>query len=172
MRVMEEEVMAVSRRPRTPGFIWLAVLMLIIAGCAEFGKALESPRIRLANIQVLEVRALETIFEIELRVLNTNDVPILVTALDCDLELNGKTIASGISEVEKEIPSHGTALVPVKIYSSVVDMFKGLLGLQGQETLKYKVTGRVHVEGGFLMPSVLPFVSAGELPLKDAPLSS
>lgn len=146
--------------------ISLLIPLLVLVGCAGLGKTLEPPRINLSNVQFQESKALETVLQIELRVFNTNDVPIKVKGLDCDLELNGKSFAKGVSNVDKEIPAFGTTTVPVTLYSSVVDLFRGIIGLQNKEKLKFGVSGRLHLEGGFLVPSTYPFKAEEELALE------
>jgi LEA14-like dessication related protein len=154
-----------SHRVRSSLALKITVLILLFlpVGCASLGKTLEPPRITLSNVQFEEPKALETVLQIELRVFNTNDVPIKVKGLDCDLEINGKSFAKGVSTVDKEIPAFGTTTVPVTLYSSVVDFFRGIVGLQKMENLKFGVSGRLHLEGGFLMPPVIPFKAEEEL---------
>jgi hypothetical protein len=53
--------------------------------------------------------------------------------------------------------------VPITVYSSWVDMFKGVLGLQGKEKLKFTVKGRMRIEGRLLTPSTIPFKAEQEL---------
>ena len=146
--------------------IGLLIPLLILVGCAGLGKTLEPPRINLSNVQFQESKALETVLQIELRVFNTNEVPIKVKGLDCDLELNGKRFATGVSSVDTEIPAFGTTTVPVTLYSSVVDLFRGIIGLQKKEKLKFGVSGRLHLEGGFLIPTIYPFRAEEELALE------
>ncbi len=155
---------------RAPCFLLLRICLLVswflLAGCAGLGKTLDPPCVNLSNVQFQESKALETVLQIELRVFNTNDVPIKVKGLDCDLELNGKSFAKGVSNVDKEIPAFGTTTVPVTLYSSVVDLFRGIMGLHKKEKLKFGVSGRLHLEGGFLMPSTFPFRAEEELALE------
>jgi LEA14-like dessication related protein len=146
--------------------IGVLIPLLSLVGCAGLGKSLEPPRINLSNVQFQESNALETVLQIELRVFNTNDVPIKVRGLDCDLELNGTSFAKGVSSVDKEIPAFGTTTVPVTLYSSVVDLFRGMVGLQRKEKLKFGVSGRLHLEGGFPTPTVIPFKAEEELALE------
>jgi len=47
-----------------------------------------------------------------------------------------------------------------------VDIFRGIMGLHKAEKLKFGVTGRLHLEGGFLMPSTFPFKAEEELALE------
>lgn len=146
--------------------IGVLIPLFSLVGCAGLGKSLEPPRINLSNVQFQESKGLETVLQIELRVFNTNDVPIKVRGLDCDLELNGRSFAKGVSSVDKEIPAFGTTTVPVTLYSSVVDLFRGMVGLQKKEKLKFGVSGRLHLEGGYLLPSVIPFKAEEELALE------
>ena len=146
--------------------VGVLILLFLMVGCAGLGKTLEPPRINLSNVQFQESKALETVLQIELRVFNTNDVPIKVKGLDCELELNGRSFATGVSSVDKEIPAFGTTTVPVTLYSSVVDLFRGIIGLQKKEKLKFGVSGRLHLEGGFLIPSTYPFRAEEELALE------
>ncbi len=146
--------------------ISVLIPLFLLVGCAGLGKTLEPPRIHLSNVQFQESKALETVLQIDLRVFNTNDVPIKVKGLDCDLELNGRSFATGVSSVDREIPAFGTTTVPVTLYSSVVDLFRGIVGLQKKEKLKFGVSGRLRLEGGFLMPTVIPFKAEEELALE------
>jgi LEA14-like dessication related protein len=147
--------------------------MLTLSGCAGLGKRLESPRIHIASIQVQEIKPLEAVFKVELRVLNTNDIPIVARGINCDLEINDKHFASGVSSAVTDIPALGAAVVPVEVYSSVLDMVRSVMGLKDQETLKYKIRGRLRVEGGPWVPSFINYESDGELNLQDLrPVSS
>lgn len=158
--------MAVKIKKSLAIFIISAISALSLSGCAGLGKTLEPPRVSLANIQVEEVKAFETVFQIQLRVFNTNDIPIEIKGIDCELEINGRKFASGVSKVEKEIPSYGTDIIPITLYSSVLEMVRGFLDLPNKEKLQYKISGRVRLGGGPLVPSVVPFKSEGEFSLE------
>ncbi len=148
-------------------FILLSTIILILWGCAGPGKRLEPPRVSLANIGVKEIKAFESVFQIELRVFNTNDVAIEIKGIDCELELDDNHLARGVTKTSTKIPSYGTATIPVDVYSSVLDIVKSVLTLPNKEKLKYKIKGRVHLGGGLLVPSEIPFKSEGELSLQS-----
>jgi LEA14-like dessication related protein len=147
----------------------LALLLCtgFVAGCAGLGKPLETPRVSLSNIQVQESKGLETAFLVQLRVTNPNDVELDIKGLECDLEINGKPFAYGISNTRVKVPAFGSETIPVTVYSSVLDIVKGLFGLPQREDLSYKVQGKVRMAGGGLMPSTLPFDSQGTVSMKD-----
>jgi LEA14-like dessication related protein len=144
----------------------LAVCML--AGCAAVTKRLEPPRISLANIRVQEVTGLETVFEIQLRVFNTNDVDLNVSGIEAALEVNGQAFATGVSNNAVKIPSFGTELVTITVYSSVIHMVRSVVGLGEAEELNYRLQGKVKASGNHILPVILPFDSAGRVTLKPA----
>lgn len=119
----------------------------------------------LANFNVQEIRLFESVFKIEIRVFNTNDIPLDIKGLDCDLEFNGKRLATGVSSAQLNIPPYETVLVPMTLYSSVLGVVSVLRSLSKTEKLEYKLTGRLRLGKGTI-PSVLPFKSQGELPLE------
>ena len=150
----------------TAATIFVAYLML--SGCAGVGKQLDPPRISLANIQVQEVTGLETAFQIQLRVFNANDVDLNVKGIKAELEINGQTFATGVSNTPVDIPSYGTELVTITVYSSVIKMFRSVYGLKDSEELKYRLNGKLRVSGNNMLPTTLPFESEGQVTLKPS----
>ena len=130
------------------------------------GHRFETPRVKLIHIQVKDVKVLETIFEVQLRVFNTNDVALQINGIDCELELNGQPFAVGVSKADVEIPSYDTQIVPIVVYSSVIDMVKGVYGMHKNEQLEYALKGKIRLEGTSFAP-VVPFSSEGSLPIKN-----
>ena len=146
--------------------IVIFAILVLLSGCAGVGQQLEPPRISLANIRVQEVSGLETAFEIQMRVFNANDIDLNVKGISAELEINGQPFATGVSNTPVDIPSFGTGLVTVTVYSSVIKIFKSAYGLRDAEALKYRLTGKVRVSGESMMATSLPFESEGELSLK------
>jgi len=147
-------------------FSGLMLTLLILTGCAGWGKRLEAPRITLSSFNVQQIKIFESIFKIEMRVFNTNDIPMEIRGFNCDLELNGKRLATGVSNIETNIPSYETALVPMTLYSSVLDVLTVLRKSATSEKLEYKLTGRIRLGKGTI-PSIIPFKATGKLPLKE-----
>ena len=147
--------------------IGLSLILLVLDGCAGFGKRWEPPRVSLVQIQVQKLTLFEATFQIELRVYNTNDAPLTVKGTDCHLKLQGKDFATGVSNEKTTIPAFETGVIPMMVYSSVLEFVKGLMMLPREENLEYTLTGRIHLEGGALMPASLAFSSQGKVSLKD-----
>jgi LEA14-like dessication related protein len=167
IRILEEvnSMAHTSRLFRVPLAV-LCLLLSVFLGCAGLGRTLEPPRIRLAHVEVKEMKAFESVFEIQLRVFNTNDVAIEVKGIDCDVTLNDKKFATGVAKIERDIPAFGTNTVPITVYSSLVDLVRGVVGLQHAEKLKFRVAGHVRLGGGLFVPSMVPFKTEATLSIE------
>jgi LEA14-like dessication related protein len=141
----------------------LILVVFLWGGCAGLGTPIDAPQVRLADIQLHEMRAFESTFKIQLRVINANDIPIVISGISCDLDINEQRFASGVSNQRVEIPSYGTEIVSMVVYSSVIDIVRGVLSFQNRENLTYRLKGKVRLDAGALAPSVLPFNAEGAL---------
>ena len=148
-----------------------AFMLAFVAACTGVGKRLETPRVKLANIRPESFNLHETVFEVQLRVFNTNDTPLTIKGVESEIEINGKAFAFGVSESDVEIPAYGTDLLPLQVYSSVFDIIKNAAGLSSQNQLNYQIKGKLRL-GGSAFPSILPFESEGHISLPDLPESN
>ncbi|MGD9239334.1 MAG: LEA type 2 family protein [Desulfobacterales bacterium] len=146
--------------------ITTVMFLLTVCGCSGVGQRLEPPRVKLATIRVQEFNVLETVFEVQLRVFNTNDTALQIRGLECELEINGQPFAIGVSDADVEIPSYGTQLLPLRIYASIFDIIKSTADLPNQEQLRYHIKGKLRLGAG-AFPGVLPFESEGNISLPD-----
>ena len=146
--------------------IWL-LAALVLGGCAGLGKPLEQPRINLANLRVEEMTGLETAFLVQLRVFNTNETDLEVTGIECDLDLNEQRFATGVSKTAVTIPSYGSELISVTVYSSVLSMVRSVMSLQQNQQLSYRLKGKLRLGGESMLLPVLPFKSEGKMSLED-----
>lgn len=162
------------KRHITVSSLFMAVIsLLLVAGCAGLSPSFEKPKVSLADIQVQEIKALETAFLVQLRIMNPNSSALQIEGLSCNVELDGRQFASGLQGGQQTIPPYGSTLVPVEVYASVLDMVSSVLGLiqtAGQpnsqlEAINYRLTGKVRVRTDGLSRN-LPFASEGELKLQ------
>ncbi|MEJ5358943.1 MAG: LEA type 2 family protein [Desulfobacterales bacterium] len=148
---------------------WAAALAagLALVGCAGLGRPLESPRITLADLRVQDSRKLETAIEVVLRVTNPNETALDIRGLHADLELNGRSFANGASSAPALVPPFGSETLSLVMHSSVIDLFRALLELPRNETLHYRLKGRLRAEAAGV-PAFLPFESEGRVALSPA----
>lgn len=138
-------------------------LLVTLSGCAGLGKSFAPPGVKLAGLRLKAFNGLETVFEVQLRVFNGNDAAFMVKGVECELELNGRSFATGVSDAKTEIAAYGTGVIPITVYSSVLDMVNTARGLSQNDRLQYRIKGKLHLGGDAFLPPVLPFKSEGTL---------
>ncbi|MDO5673759.1 MAG: LEA type 2 family protein [bacterium] len=148
----------------------LLVLLFLISGaggCAALYGLRESPKISVADIQVQQAGLLENAFLLQLRVMNPNDVAIDLKAITCNLTLDGRPFARGVTDSNQRIEAYSSTMVPVSVYSSAVDMAGALArllqaGVRMDDPAKYALEGTVILDvHGFEVKK--DFTSKGEL---------
>lgn len=162
-----------GRRSKALGFLLFLGALLLLNGCAAMYGLKEDPKISIADIRIQDVKAMEGIFLIKLRVLNPNDVPLDLHGVNCDLEINKRHFASGIGDSNQSVPAFGTAVVPVEVYASVLDMVASVADLlhtagkipSKDKPVPYTLQGTVRI-GIHGFKKEVPFKSSGELSLK------
>lgn len=148
--------------------------VFLFSGCAGVLTNYEPPQVSLADLRVQEIKPLETSFLIQLRVANPNDSSLEITGLSCDLELDNTHFASGLQGERRSIAPYSSALVPVEVHASMLNMVSSVLQwLQtadqpgaGKEGITYGLTGHVRISNGTVSHK-LPFESTGELNLQQ-----
>jgi len=159
------------------GILFFFCALLLLPGCAKMYGLKEDPKISVADIRIQEVKAMEGIFLIKLRVLNPNEVPLELHGINCDLEINQRHFASGIGDSNQSVPAFGTAVVPVEVYASVLDMIASVADLlhtvgktpSKDKPVPYTLQGTVRI-GIHGFKKEVPFKSSGELSLKGLSL--
>ena len=151
----------------------LALIALALTACAGLGRRLEPPRVNLASISVQEIKAFEAVFLLDLRVHNSNDAALPVSGVDCDLEVDGRHLATGVSGAQTTIPPLSSETVRLTVYASSLGIARTILDRmqksEGSGTLRkldYTLTGRIHL-GGRSPIRALPFSVQGELSSAD-----
>jgi len=153
--------------------LWFAAVMALLpAACATLS-GVEAPSISLAGLRVVEMKGFETAFEVDLRVLNPNNVPLDIQGVACDLALNGRHLAKGVADPRKEIPAYGSEMVTVTVYASMLDLFgaahRMIRSAQNNapaEKWTYAVNGHLEMGGG-AWSGKIPFDAKGEIDLKE-----
>ncbi len=148
----------------------LLSLTLFFSGCTGISAITEPPDISVADIRIQEISAVESTFLLELRVLNSNDVPLEIRGLNCDLTVDERPFARGITNQEITVPSFGTAVIPIQVYASMFEMISSMADIIGDTQqsgsrstpMKYRLSGNVRIDGAGLLKSI-PFTSEGEL---------
>jgi len=158
--VREETFMITQRR--------IPVVLLVLAasfldGCA--GLARRDPvQVMVAGIEPLQGQGLELRFAVKLRVQNPNDSAIDYNGVYVQMDVQGRTFASGVSDASGSVPRFGEAVISVPVTVSAFRMARqaiGLLNSDGSGKISYQLKGKLN---GPAFNSVR-FTSKGDLDL-------
>jgi LEA14-like dessication related protein len=128
---------------------WLLLAVAIfLGGCAAWATH-DPPRVSVASIEPLEGEGLELRMLVNLRVVNPNDFPIEYDGVYARLDVQDRTIATGVSDANGAVPRFGETLVPVRVTISMVDVARHALGMfnrrdGGPEALHYRLEGKLN----------------------------
>ena len=147
----------------------LAALALTVGlnGCATLAELVETPRVSIAELSVVETGLTRQRFRLALDVENTNPFPLPIARLDYVLNLAGQRFAAGSSERALTIGSSSTEQIALDIDTDLMNsaLSLGRLFLGGvPEQLDYELSGgfAVDVPG---VDDLLRFTSAGNIDL-------
>ena len=99
---------------------------------------------------------------LRLRVQNPNALAIDYDGIDVKLDLNGKTVARGVSDQSGSVPRYGESVVALPVTISMLDLGRQALRMfQGDQRMHYAIDGKL----GSPLFGATRFHSEGELAL-------
>jgi len=101
---------------RWPTLLLAALVSLLLAACAAL-PGRDPLRVELVGIEPIEGQGLELRLAVKLRVQNPNEEAVEYDGAALDLEVNGKSLAYGVSDQRGSVPRYGerVLVVPVSI---------------------------------------------------------
>ncbi|MEM5331450.1 LEA type 2 family protein [Paraburkholderia sp. JHI2823] len=125
----------------------LCLLLCILSGlggCAGMGQ--EPLRVNVAGIDPLKGEGMEMRFNVKLRVQNPNDTPVEFSGVSLQLDLNGQSFASGVSDQSGVVPRFGETVIDVPLtvpaFAAVRQAF-ALAGSANSGSFPYELRGRL-----------------------------
>ena len=147
-------------------FLSVVLLTLTLAACAAFSKR-DPLNVQVAGIQPLPGEGLELRMAVKLRIQNPNEVALDYNGVALDLEINGRRLASGVSDARGSVPRFGETVLSVPVTISAFSAARQALGLAehiGMEEVPYVLRGKL--AGGLF--GTQRFVEKGTLDLTGA----
>ncbi len=139
------------------------LLTLLLAGCAALS-ARDPLNVQVAGIQPLPGEGLELRMAVKLRIQNPNDLALDYDGVALDLEVNGRRLASGVSDARGSVPRFGETVLSVPMTVSAFSAARQALGLAehiGMDEVPYVLRGKL--AGGLF--GTQRFVEKGTLDL-------
>jgi len=133
--------------PRLVAAMVLALAPLALQGCASL-EGRDPLQVTLAGIEPLQGQGLELRMLVKLRVQNPNDAPVDYNGVALQMDVQGKTFATGVSDAGGTVPRFGEAVITVPVTVSAfrmlgqaADMFRSAASGKITYELKGKLNG-------------------------------
>jgi LEA14-like dessication related protein len=142
-----------------------AAAALSLAACAIF-KHTDPPQVTLVGVEPTASEGLEVRMQLKLRVQNPNDTPIEYNGVYVEIDVQNKTLASGVSNQSGTVPAFGEALVSVPVavsYFGIAGQAMGLLGGKSLDKVTYEMRGKLNSPAS----GAVHFKSQGEMNVAD-----
>lgn len=122
-----------------------SLLVMTLSACALFPNR-DPLNINVVGIEPLPGQGLEVRMAVKLRLQNPNETSIDYTGVALDLDVNGKLLASGVSDQQGTIGrfSEGVLVVPVSVSAfAALRQAVGLTQTQSLDNLPYTLRGKL-----------------------------
>jgi LEA14-like dessication related protein len=127
----------------------LALAPLLLQGCAIFQRS-DPLQVTVADIQPLEGQGLELRLLVKLRVQNPNDAPVDYNGVALEMDVQGKTFATGVSDAGGTVPRFGESVIAVPVTVSAFRMLGQAVALirsGGSGKITYEMRGKLNGSG-------------------------
>ncbi|MFK3789337.1 MULTISPECIES: LEA type 2 family protein [Pseudomonas] len=145
--------------------IALSLVLLSLGACALLPQR-DPLAINVVGIEPLPSQELEMRFAIKLRLQNPNETPIDYNGVALDLEVNGRPLASGVSDQQGHIGRYAEDILVIPVSVSAFSVLRQTLGLsqtQSLDNLPYVLRGKL--AGGLF--GTQRFIERGQISLAN-----
>lgn len=148
----------------------MLLLLAFINGCATV-TGRDAPSVRVVGLEPLPSEGLELRFALKLRVQNPNSAPLSYDGMSVNLDLDGRGLASGVSNESGEIPRFSDTVLTVPVSISAFSAFRQLLarvndtqdeGMALKQPIAYSLKGKLGSAGSSMATR---FKDQGEMDL-------
>lgn len=144
-----------------------ALAAVALAGCAALRPKLETPRLSIVGVEVLDSGLWEQRLKVRMRVQNPNERALPVRGLSYTLELEGTDVAQGVSAEGFAVPAFGEAEFDMNVTAhAAAALLRLLMGGEKSlgEAIDYRLVGKVSLASGILRS--IPFEEKGSFRLQ------
>ncbi|MBL8200904.1 MAG: LEA type 2 family protein [Chromatiales bacterium] len=150
----------------------LTALATTLAMAACTGLAPRDPlQVTVGGVEALPGEGLELRMLLKLRVQNPNDTPVDYSGVYVNLDVQGRTFATGVSDASGSVPRYGETVIGVPVTISAMRMARQMMGMMGgvpADKIRYEMSGKLNGPGF----GAARFRSEGELTLPTAPAAT
>jgi hypothetical protein len=134
---------------RTAVSLLSPIVASMLVACATLPNS-DPLSIDVAGIEPLPGEGLELRLAVRVRIQNPNDAAVEYTGAALSLDLNGRNLASGVSDAIGTVPRYGESVLTIPVTISAFDMARQVIGFANADpnakSVAYRVRGKL--EGG------------------------
>jgi LEA14-like dessication related protein len=147
-------------RRRSTLALGLALGLALASGCASMVAGREPVEVSLVSLAPLPSTAFEHRLRIDLRLRNPNNTSYDIEGLRFVLDVNGRRLASGLSDQVATLPRLGEVVVPVTTTTTLFDLVNQIVafGREEQPSFEYALRGKLFLAGFW---GSIPFAHSG-----------
>ena len=127
----------------------LAVAAMTLSGCALFQRS-DPLQVTVLGVEPVESQGLELRLLVKLRVQNPNDTPVEYNGVAVEMNVQGKSFATGVSDAAGSVPRFGEAVITVPVSVSAFHMLGQAFELMqggGSGKVTYELKGKLSNSG-------------------------
>ncbi|MBS0436152.1 MAG: LEA type 2 family protein [Proteobacteria bacterium] len=130
---------------RWPTLLLATLVSLLLAACAAL-PGRDPLRVELVGIEPIEGQGLELRLAVKLRVQNPNEEAVEYDGAALDLEVNGKSLAYGVSDQRGSVPRYGERVLVVPVSITALNVVRQALALADgtqRESVPFVLRGKL-----------------------------
>jgi len=124
--------------------------LLLLPGCASMPHR-DPLQVTVAGVEPLEGEGLEMRMMVKLRVQNPNDAQVDYNGMAVELNVQGKTFATGVSDRAGSVPRFGETVVEVPVTISAMRAVRQAMGVMqsggAMDKINYEMKGKLNGKG-------------------------
>lgn len=131
---------------------WALLLIvgpMLLQGCASL-QGRDPLKVTVVGIEPLEGEGMELRMMVKLRVQNPNDTPVDYSGVALEMEAQGKSFASGVSDEAGSVPRFGETVISVPVTIGAFQMVQQAIALiqgDGANKIQYEMKGKLSGSG-------------------------
>jgi LEA14-like dessication related protein len=145
---------------RSPRRRWIALALVLLAGCSSLPKDFQKPEVALQSLDIDKATLTDATILVKLAVKNPNDYGIDVDAMRYILTVNGKPLAEGRLLEEAKVTANGESVISVPVRMKYWDLFNRFSEMVKGKKSSYEVKGSLTSDN-----REIPFERKGEFEL-------
>jgi LEA14-like dessication related protein len=124
----------------------LALASLLVCSCASLSPG-DPLQVSVSGLESLPGEGMELRLLVKLRVQNPNDAPLDYDGAYLQLDVEGRSFATGVSDQRGTVPRFGESIIAVPVTVPVLGLLRQVLGLTGGQpvdSIRYELRGKLN----------------------------